>query len=109
MSPPSQNGAAGGRWVAKEIQKRRVSHPAFFSVRALSFDDLKCQNAVGLGLRRQFMAVFIAEMRDIDDGGRIICQEANARANGQRLHPFAQAQDGQGAQEADCVDFKDFL
>ena len=52
------------------------------------------------------MSIFIAEMRNIDDGGGIISQKPDTCANRQGLHPLAQAQHGQGTEQPQSVDFK---
>lgn len=45
-----------------------------------------------------------AEVRYVDDGSRIVGQERYPGARLERTHALAQAQDGQGAQEATGID-----
>lgn len=49
---------------------------------------------------------FIAEMRHIDNGGGVICDQADFCARGEGLHAFAQAQDREGAQKAEGIYFQ---
>lgn len=60
--------------------------------------------AVFLACLHKLMARLGAEMRHIDDGGRIIGQKRDLRARIERAHPLAQAQDGQGAQQPAGID-----
>ena len=46
------------------------------------------------------MPAFSAKMWHVDRGGRVIGPQDNLLTRGEFAHPFAQAQHGQGAQEA---------
>lgn len=50
------------------------------------------------------MAAFIAKMRDVDDGGRIVGLDAQSLAGLHGAQSFAGFENRQGAQEADCVE-----
>ena len=52
------------------------------------------------------MALFIAEMRHIDDGSRVVGNQHDLRAGCQWHHAFAQFQNGQGAKQPQSVDFR---
>lgn len=47
-----------------------------------------------------------AEMRNIDDGGRVVSQKTDDLTLFKALHAFAGAKDGQGAQEPEGVNFE---
>ena len=51
----------------------------------------------------KFVTGFRAEMRNIDDGGRIIGQQAQNRPRRHGFQPFAGFQNGQGTQKAQRV------
>ncbi len=79
--------------------------PAFFFcpilVRFLDQIDLM---TVRVFLRQQLVPTLRAEMRDINYGGRIICQHAQ---NGPRRHGFqtlARFEDGQRAQQTQRIE-----
>lgn len=51
------------------------------------------------------MPGLVAEMRHVDNRGRVVCYQANFGAALKRRHTLAQAENWKGAQKAKCVDF----
>lgn len=74
--------------------------------RGLAFLNRKIDRAAVFTALDQLMALFIAEMRHIYDGSRVISNQHNLITGGQRHHALAQFQNGQGAQEPQSVNFR---
>ncbi len=66
--------------------------------------DMKEGGAVGLGCVEERVALFRAEMRDIDMGGGVGREQVHLSSGCGRGQGLAQAQDGQGAQQVACID-----
>lgn len=60
-------------------------------------------------LRHKLVTGFRAEMRNIDDGGRVIGQQAQNRPRRHGFQPFSGFQNWQGAQQAQRIQGFDFL
>ncbi|CUH48357.1 hypothetical protein RUA4292_02535 [Ruegeria atlantica] len=79
--------------------------PAFFFwpilVRFLDQIDLM---AVRVFLRQQLVPALNTEMRDINYGGRIICQHAQNGPDRHGFQTFARSQDGQRAQQTQRIE-----
>lgn len=52
------------------------------------------------------VAAFVTEMRDVDQGGRIIGQNSHFRPSRQALNTFAQPQNRQRAQQPQRINFQ---
>lgn len=76
-----------------------VSHTGAFRVPASGFPDHPEHRGVACFAAEQGVTGFIAEMRDVDDGCRIIGQHMQVAARRQRHQTLARLENGQGAQK----------